>query len=99
PPGSYPLSLHDALPISGAQRDQIEVAQILAHVAPERGRPGDDAGISGDVARADHRHAQPLALAGEPGADNVRRGQIAMERAAQQDRKSTRLNSSHVKIS
>src|SRR5205807_3596063 len=77
----YPLSLHDALPISAqehADDDQVDEA--------------------GDPRRGDLRHR---VVDGEhaldPGRD--RRGGDEAQRAEGEDRKSTRLNSSHLVIS
>src|SRR5690606_42124684 len=79
----YPLSLHDALPISPpaprAAVDTTTPAQRLAAVDAIAG--ADDTELS----------VQPLR---DAQVDDLRQTAIA-----QRDRKSTRLNSSHVKIS
>src|SRR5690606_42166068 len=89
PPHTFPLSLHDALPISLP-------AQPPRRVAPERGD-----GVA-------QRQQRPAAERG-PGEQRRERGDADDERGEHdpgaaageevQDRKSTRLNSSHVKIS
>src|SRR5690606_41671005 len=85
----YPLSLHDALPISELQRrlasGDFEVAQT---------------GWSG---RADPSgNIEPFVTCGAPlndsGYCNAHLDRL-LRQARAQDRKSTRLNSSHVKIS
>src|SRR5690606_41093949 len=83
-PGLYTLSLHDALPISGAHdlpadggRDgtaQLEGSEPAERARPQRGR-----------------HADPPRVRRQPGGRVAHDGRL--------DRKSTRLNSSHVKIS
>src|SRR5699024_12621733 len=91
----YPLSLHDALPISVRQRPHPHAATVeLGHrTGPDhlvqpgprrrlRARPGD--ALLGAAVLADRAARR---LGGRPG--EHRRG----------DRKSTRLNSSHVSIS
>src|SRR5690625_6041900 len=72
PPGIYPLSLHDALPIWEALRPRSRGAQHVVGV-------GVGTGLQRQAAAAD--------AAGEA---------VAQRR---EDRKSTRLNSSHVAIS
>src|SRR5690606_41471460 len=93
----YPLSLHDALPIwffcallpggeDGDAGAQLEVAG--------RGGDGADAGAPpAAVVRARARGGNPLRAAG-PEAEVPPAGAGGFR-----DRKSTRLNSSHVKIS
>src|SRR5690606_41555502 len=92
---SYTLSLHDALPISGPNRLHH---QFLAfdQVRPDR--------LLLAVRLADHRGAtdpgEIAALLPEDlHADQVARAEPARCRADVGDWKSTRLNSSHVKIS
>src|SRR5207302_10124186 len=84
PPALYPLSLHDALPISRrrpgaphapARRGAVQRARRAARVPRSRRRPGREAGV-----RLAARSVLDVQGSGE-------------------DRKSTRLNSSHVKIS
>src|SRR5690606_40160788 len=95
PPPTYPLSLHDALPISGAQA-------LLAR--------GHRRLLRGALPRQEWQEAAP---AREPQEDGDRLLGLARRRARRRrdrqalvpsrlrlaDRKSTRLNSSHVKIS
>src|SRR5690606_41326466 len=94
---SYALSLHDALPISrplGAghgHRPRTAVTDVrlqAARPAPDLGRP-----VPGQPARP-ARHADGGHGRGGPAAPS--RGHA---RRLARDRKSTRLNSSHVKIS
>src|SRR5690606_40023205 len=95
PPDPYTFSLHDALPISaerevgGRQRllaEQVqEVALVL--VAVERAQQ--------PVAPAMVLHPRVVPGGDTLGAERQRR----VEEVAELDRKSTRLNSSHVKIS
>src|SRR5207249_5456461 len=91
PPGRYPLSLHDALPISRGDRDRA------AHHA--RAAPGRGAG--GGARRPSPRRARQGGAAREVGWGGPRvRPAIAGGLAlVALDRKSTRLNSSHVSIS
>src|SRR3989454_6805046 len=91
----YTLSLHDALPICARLREPLGVPTRRA--ARLRGRGGRDRGPGaqrrGGRAAGDSRRA-PLRLrapAGGPAA--------AARRRARGDRKSTRLNSSHLVIS
>src|SRR5690349_23378968 len=75
---TYPLSLHDALPIS---RRRAPRAEARRHAAPRRA--GFRAALQPD--------AQPL--------DPAQRRLLADDAVLRRDRKSTRLNSSHVEIS
>src|SRR5207253_4915781 len=91
PPRIYPLSLHDALPISsGARRDQLDHLGVVSRpssLAPEASRSGRASEHLPDprlVRRARHRSLQR---------------QLHGRLFDDQDRKSTRLNSSHVAIS
>src|SRR5690606_41884932 len=88
----YPLSLHDALPILvmtdqlvALAQDDVELLAILAH----------------EVGHHEHRHGLRRAL--EKSAVLVVMGflfgDVSGTGALSVDRKSTRLNSSHVKIS
>src|SRR5207249_6176833 len=94
---THPLSLHDALPISRHGRDVGDESAVafLAALQRQRGLIAlvDD---TDEVRRA--RHQLRLLGSGRPGGSLVER-----ERrdglAAAVDRKSTRLNSSHVSIS
>src|SRR5690606_42165547 len=87
---TYTLSLHDALPIFAQDLDGLrEEPDVHALVADER----DLVVVGGHLLASpavDHRHA----LGAEPARD---RGGV--DGGVPQDRKSTRLNSSHVKIS
>src|SRR5690606_40211887 len=85
PSVSYTLSLHDALPIS-RRRTVPRAALAAAAAAAARLPPAAVAGRR-SAARRHHPHRCP------PGAATSR------PRCARADRKSTRLNSSHVKIS
>src|SRR5690606_41407728 len=79
PSGVYPLSLHDALPISGREGGE-QVPLVLVVVGTGQRVPG----------------TVLVALGIQAGAQLP----LAVQRVAPlQDRKSTRLNSSHVKIS
>src|SRR5690606_39615530 len=82
-----PLSLHDALPISHHGDDGC---QPLQHLVADR--PEQEAAHGAVPAAADHREARSL---GELVDDH---GREALGHRLL-DRKSTRLNSSHVKIS
>src|SRR5207245_5175056 len=84
-PRLYPLSLHDALPISDPDQE-IDVGQ-----APEQ--PTCEAG-EGQAAQLHDRRLAPDG--GEVALVTVAEGR---RRLAAQDRKSTRLNSSHGSIS
>src|SRR5690606_42052158 len=83
----YTLSLHDALPISG-----ITSVGVSASSAP----PSFDACASSPSAGSSP--ASPEA-AREPSPRPRRRSRRLRRRLRSPDRKSTRLNSSHVKIS
>src|SRR5256885_11488685 len=96
----YTLSLHDALPISTTtQSKQTEYSTRTglqgrrACPEPQRKPPGADAsaprGVSVTVAAVPHAYV---------GSDDAS-GQQAAARPAGKDRKSTRLNSSHLVIS
>src|SRR5690606_41481948 len=78
------VSLHDALPISGVGSALHHAAQVVDRIQVHVGQAAD---LGFDVARhgqVDHDHGLVAARARSP---------------FDQDRKSTRLNSSHVKIS
>src|SRR5690606_42059124 len=89
-PRIYPLSLHDALPICSLvehrleQRLEIELGQVWSLVL--------DGGAQDFFGRGDA--FENLLDAGEPQALHA-----AADHLGLQDRKSTRLNSSHVKSS
>src|SRR5690606_40898505 len=84
PPEIYTLSLHDALPISGQVAEVVEVV-------------GVDVGHDRDVRAVPQEGAVVLVRLH----DEVCTGAVlgVAERTDDLDRKSTRLNSSHVKIS
>src|SRR5205814_5297327 len=91
----YPLSLHDALPISPGGARLVPAAALLAHAAvarraerhdgADRRGPVDDGGAAGVLGFAAGRSA------------GAAQGAAAGRGVA--DRKSTRLNSSHLGIS
>src|SRR5690606_41268500 len=84
----YPLSLHDALPIS------LLVALVIGD------RAHDERGVGRGVAPAEaagEHHREGARDAGEGRTVAVGDAGIGVARGS--DRKSTRLNSSHVKIS
>src|SRR5690606_39806854 len=92
----YTLSLHDALPISG-RLGRRSLPRRLAR-DPAAGAGGVPAGTAAGLGRLRRPPARP---AGRPGAGS-RRLPVAVRRTGgrgRADRKSTRLNSSHVKIS
>src|SRR5690606_41553112 len=86
-PEIYPLSLHDALPIF-ADAGALALARLELHQ---------------EVAAVGRQGAQFVQLGIEAVGDHAavadRHCRLLCNGAAQQDRKSTRLNSSHVKIS
>src|SRR5690606_39601194 len=84
----YPLSLHDALPIWARSRCPLDAGGLGADGRAHRGGCG---AVSRPVPSRGHRGSHRRAARGAVragGGDRPRR-----------DRKSTRLNSSHVKIS
>src|SRR5690606_41651638 len=90
PPYDSPLSLHDALPISRAQAELAAMHGLQASFAH---------GVSHDLRaplRAIDSFSALLATHLDGGLDDTSRDYISRIRG---DRKSTRLNSSHVKIS
>src|SRR5205807_9052499 len=95
PPDIYPLSLHDALPISrlgGVLKTSVRRPRICAAISrplyPSRGHLQPSPGLL-------HRWPGHLSLArfGSPQSTE------AQNPIGRQDRKSTRLNSSHLVIS
>src|SRR5690606_41160310 len=86
----YPLSLHDALPISA---HRLQRAEIIAQVALDAryGALRQVGRLLYQLEKGGARHEQGPAIG--DGSDGHR------ARLAEEDRKSTRLNSSHVKIS
>src|SRR5207253_10187998 len=98
PPPPYPPSLHDALPIYrplGVASPLEEREDALAHgeLADAGAHRAHDAGHLVAGAEGQGRLRLILALHDE----DV--GEVAPDRAHVEDRKSTRLNSSHVAIS
>src|SRR5690606_41617889 len=96
PPALSPLSLHDALPISRLR------AAPFPGLAPRRleGRIGS--GLDGPHLGELGHQLDALRLAAREGGTGLSQAQVAepdVLQQAQGDRKSTRLNSSHVKIS
>src|SRR5207302_5612453 len=94
-PPSYHLSLHDALPISVIQVDAgLVFAELIAEGHPALGQSGLGGAIGLQAAAREVRPGETVArqrgVAIAAGDSCLRLGQ---------DRKSTRLNSSHVKIS
>src|SRR5690606_39524209 len=87
----YTLSLHDALPIYaiGNLAQRIRQRRVSALIVLD--------------AAVGHKHSDPLVSAARevriPTTYAHKGGVAALARAFTQDRKSTRLNSSHVKIS
>src|SRR5205807_8322244 len=90
-----PLSLHDALPISSLGRERggdVGQADVLA--GRRRGRGRGHLADHGPL-RVKHRVAVP----GHAALGHLEGGQAARALPARLDRKSTRLNSSHLVIS
>src|SRR5204863_6537702 len=85
----YTLSLHDALPIYLESDNQVRIV----HVTGE----GDDFSVGTDL-EAMHRLANEPSDVQRQDAEALGRVYLAA-RALMKDRKSTRLNSSHVEIS
>src|SRR5690606_41893940 len=97
PTATYTLSLHDALPIYEPDLERAE-------------RRGDhDAALVGELGEAEDRQERRVLERDDELVDEVRRHDLERLRhhdaahrrapAEAEDRKSTRLNSSHVKIS
>src|SRR5207249_11950270 len=98
PPTPSPLSLHDALPICPLRlvdvvepRDRARAEALHAELLDDRAVDPPDARV------ALGRIACPDVGVGDEGADAA--GMSRCERERDVDRKSTRLNSSHVSIS
>src|SRR5207249_12230011 len=91
PPGLSPLSLHDALPISRRRRDDPTARRARA----ADGLVDVDMRSDRQAERAAHRPAQRFPAEWVGG----RSGHEDAGGARGLDRKSTRLNSSHVSIS
>src|SRR5690606_40374783 len=97
-PVSSSLSLHDALPISRAGRSDARPTAERAG----RGRPVSVRGASRRGTRAFATGADGAIRTGSEGPfknPRPRPGSPVHDLSGQKDRKSTRLNSSHVKIS
>src|SRR5690606_40398890 len=91
---THPFSLHAALPISAGQ-----LGPRAVEVVGRAGEEGEAGALGGEA--AGQREAEPARAAGDqdvPAAE-VDGAAGAGEAAERPDRKSTRLNSSHVKIS
>src|SRR5690606_41649898 len=87
------LSLHDALPISGKRAARADAHRDPLAAGGGRGdRPGDVEGFAAQRPLV-QEPLHPRGGGGQPGVE------LGDELPADQDRKSTRLNSSHVKIS
>src|SRR5690606_41641358 len=91
----YPLSLHDALPIWAQERDHFvdrhhDHAVGFGHARGELGH---------ELHRRDADRARDAVVGGDPGTDLRTDPRRRGPQPPQRDRKSTRLNSSHVKIS
>src|SRR5690606_41662738 len=93
PPQPYGLSLHDALPISGRTEHEVHLPLRRRQLVNERNQLGIVGYAEGERFEA-RGHACCL---------DLRERLVALSRACagidDRDRKSTRLNSSHVKIS
>src|SRR5439155_20337261 len=91
PPEIYTLSLHDALPISqpGGRLDHLLVEQVVGGRALQRHPPRQHA----------HGGRPPKRVAVHALEELVQPLAARPRRLHAQDRKSTRLNSSHVAIS
>src|SRR5207302_5183999 len=90
PTALYTLSLHDALPILDPPRHSRD-ADLLQ--AAQRAKSGKAAHLGGDQAQSQGDHPLRLRAARRAGAV------LHLHHLRVRDRKSTRLNSSHVKIS
>src|SRR5690606_41317222 len=90
-----PLALHDALPIWTVWNNQGRVTQASEHNGTEQRTL--DASVAPSV--APRLESASTLSAPEPGANSSRNGSTARAPQLLTDRKSTRLNSSHVKIS
>src|SRR5690606_42016754 len=88
-----PLSLHDALPICGTAVMLLGRARDLHHGSFRRQIPLEDHEAAGGLYRPIQRPDDLLSRRLD------RLGRLFADRPAGEDRKSTRLNSSHVKIS
>src|SRR5690606_41302154 len=88
----YALSLHDALPICG-RGGASETERVPVPLEPSRDRQWDELVLRQRGLQRDHRQRP-----GGYGA-HERRSLAGAAGQRREDRKSTRLNSSHVKIS
>src|SRR5690606_40526241 len=89
---TYPLPLHDALPIFASGEQLFTPDGMLDHPAPREMTPDD-------IAQAVEEFAAAASNAIDAGFDGVELHGANGYLIQQLDRKSTRLNSSHVKIS
>src|SRR5690606_42098405 len=85
----YPLSLHDALPIWGVPGHGRRARGLVRGEEPEGGGAQEPV-VNGGGRRAAWPWRRPCGAG---------RGRRRSPRGGRRDRKSTRLNSSHVKIS
>src|SRR5690606_41846383 len=88
----YTLSLHDALPISESPSARRTVPAAIVHRYPDRNSPANAVGWQ--LARPTKKDAAAC-TGGKFASENPR----PANESDSGDRKSTRLNSSHVKIS
>src|SRR5699024_11560801 len=88
-PSTYTLSLHDALPIS--HRPPISQTAFFAHMPLNRRPVSKDMAQTAEKAGSGEGKSECLVLA--------QKAELFTEPKRRQDRKSTRLNSSHVSIS
>src|SRR5207249_12225364 len=93
PPAPHPLSLHDALPICWARRAFTEADLDAIAAAVREAERGTSAEIRVHIER---RVAHGLR---RRTSDAMQRARDVFAALGMQDRKSTRLNSSHVSIS
>src|SRR5207302_2893735 len=94
----YSLSLHDALPISGEgeRRRPAGAVTLPAVLLQDR---GDVGGVGHILRLARRREGNRAAVHLGLRLRHVAAGEHGVDRVLEVDRKSTRLNSSHVKIS
>src|SRR5207302_11402772 len=95
PPATHPVSLHDALPIFIGTGKRVGKTAVTAHVARLLAR--DRRVVVVSMGRGGP--AEPELVSTPPTLDDLVARSRAGRHAASEDRKSTRLNSSHVKIS
>src|SRR5690606_39533707 len=95
----YTLSLHDALPISGCLGRVVSCTECHVSTAPPEWNVFGQALIAALPRDRGFEEALPVALASEEAGDADGDGDTNLEEIRAGDRKSTRLNSSHVKSS